>query len=346
MTDKSYEINNTGGLPYEVGSFRQEDADGIVRLFKAVYGEGYPIRLFYDPKGIIDANRSGELYAVVARTPSGEVIGVHHLYRSAPFRDLYEWGAGVVLEQYRGEGVSGNVAKLMDAVIIPELQLLAVFGEAVCNHLHMQKACIRLGYLETAIEVALMPAEAYTHAKTSSSRVATVLSFKCYRQKPHTVYLPRVYEHELRFIYEGIQDVRTFARSDQDLNPHVESSAEMTIFDFAKVARIAVHQTAADFSSLLDDLETRATDQGTLVLQVWVKLSDPAVAAAVEVLRRRGYFIGGPLPRWFDADGLLMQKLFCPPDFEKIQLYTDRARAILDMIKSDYERALGERPDR
>ncbi len=53
-----------------------------------------------------------------------------------------------------------------------------------------------------------------------------------------------------------------------------------------------------------------------------------------------GYFFGGALPRWFDGDGLLMQKLECPPDFESIVLETDAARRILSFIQTDRNRLI------
>ena len=57
----------------EVDLFRPADAKGIVELFRAVYGEGYPIKVFYDEKGLTDANADGEYYSIVARTrtPAG-----------------------------------------------------------------------------------------------------------------------------------------------------------------------------------------------------------------------------------------------------------------------------------
>jgi len=55
----------------------------------------------------------------------------------------------------------------------------------------------------------------------------------------------------------------------------------------------------------------------------------------VEVFRANGYFLGGLLPRWFDEDGLMMQKLFCPPEWEKIHLYTDRAKRISGIVRQD-----------
>ena len=63
--------------PFSIGEFRPEDAEGIVRLFLEIYGEGYPIRLFYDPEAVIAANRDGEYISIVARTDSGKVIGVN-----------------------------------------------------------------------------------------------------------------------------------------------------------------------------------------------------------------------------------------------------------------------------
>jgi hypothetical protein len=45
------------------------------------------------------------------------------------------------------------------------------------------------------------------------------------------------------------------------------------------------------------------------------------------------------LPRWFDEDGILMQKLICAPDFEGIRLHSERSHKILEMVRQDWERA-------
>jgi hypothetical protein len=62
------------------------------------------------------------------------------------------------------------------------------------------------------------------------------------------------------------------------------------------------------------------------------------VGQAVDVLRKRGYFLGGILPRWFDVDGMLMQKITGRPNWEGIQLFSDRAKKILELIKKDWEK--------
>ena len=314
-------------------------AEGIVRLFKAVYGDGYPIKIFYDAEALTRANVTGEYYSIVARTASGEVVGVQHLYRSAPYKGLYETGAGLVLKKYRNLGVITRLMRFGCNEWVPKQKNIEeAFGEPVCNHTHMQRMVEGLAFCITALEVALMPAEAYDRERSASGRVATLLVFRCYRPRPHQVFLPKAYEQEMRFLYSEVDDARDLMVSDRDLSRNESSEGKMTVFDFPRVARIAIHRIGADFEVYLGDLEKRALDQKLIVVQVWIPLSVPWTGPAVDILRSKGYFFGGILPRWFDEDGMLMQKLLVGPNFEGIQLYSDHAKKIVDIIKEDWER--------
>lgn len=324
---------------FEVGSFRTEDANGMVELFLAVYGEHYPIRLFYDPQAIISANEEGRYYSIVARSPSGKVIGVTHLYKSAPYRSLYETGIGLVLPDYRNLGV--NVALLgylYEEFVLKMENIEEMFGEAVCNHPFMQKAIEPFHFLETGMEVALMPSEAYDKEKSAPGRVATLLAFRCYRPKPHRIFLPAGYESELRAIYAGLDDRRDLALSETGTPDGLRSKTDMSFFDHARLARISVPEIGTDFAEAFSTLEKEALSRKALVIQVWLDMTKPWVGEAVEELRRMGYFFGGALPRWFDGDGLLMQKLLCPPYFESIVLVSDFSKELLEVIKKDWRR--------
>jgi len=326
--------------PFTIDSFRPEDAEGITELFRSVYGEHYPIRLFYDPASIIAANREGSCYSVCARTPSGKIIGVQHLYHSAPCKFLYETGAGLVLKEYRNSGANkGLLDFLYNEFVSRNPHVETLFGEAVCNHPYMQKSVLGLNFVETAIEVALMPAEAYTREKSATGRVATVNLTRCYKSKPHRIFLPPVYERELRKIYDRLDDTRDILLSSEEIPCGKVTVAELKVFDFAGVARIAVPEIGGDFMSRLSALEDEALVKNTIVFQVWLNLTAPSVGWAVDILRERGYFFGGPMPRWFDGDGLLMQKLLCPPDFESIVLFSDVAKELLEFIMVDWRRA-------
>jgi hypothetical protein len=329
----------SGEEGFEVGRFKPEDAEGIVNLFLAVYGEHYPIRLFYDPQAIIKANEEGSYYSIVARLSSGEVIGVTHLYKSAPYRSLYETGVGLVLPDYRNLGINVELLRYLYEDFVPEMESIdEIFGEAVCNHPYMQKAIKTFRFTETGIEVALMPTEAYDKEKSAPGRVATLLAFRCYRPKPHRIFLPAAYERELRTIYAGLDDRRDIALSETGVPDGFRSKTDMSFFDHARLARISVSEIGADFVEVFSAMEKEALARKALVLQAWLDLTKPRVGEAVEELRKMGYFFGGALPRWFDSDGMLMQKLVCPPYFESIVLVSDFSKELLEVIKKDWRR--------
>lgn len=327
---------------YEVDLFKPEDAPGVVDLFKAVYGDGYPIRIFYDTQALIEANETGEYYCVVARTDTGKIVGVHNVFRSAPNTVVYEWGVGLTLKEMRGFGVFNEIGRYVTEEAIPRLGISAAFGEAVCNHLHSQKMDARSGFLDTALEVALMPGHIYSKEPGAARRVAALLQFRTYKKKQHRVFLPAVYEKELRFLYSELDDQRDFHPSEGSPRPGTSSHASLEVFDFAQVARMAFQELGSDFDTRSLELEDRARAQGAVVFQIWLPLNRPWVGSAVETLRSRGYFLGGPLIQWFGEDGLLMQKLECDPDFDKIQLYSEKAKQILDFVRNDWARTTKE----
>ncbi len=323
---------------FEVGLFRPTDAESVTRLFRSVHGDDYPIKIFYDPEKLTRANEQGDYYSVVARSKAGEIVGIHNLFRSAPSRDVYEWGVGLVLKDWRDMKVSRAIVRRMLENVIPELGMHTVFGEPVTFHIHMQKEAEACGFEPTAFEVGLMPGEAYSGEGVTADRVSTLLNFRCYRNIPQAVYLPAPYNEALRFMYGNFSSGRSFHEAGDPIPGTAVSESKMDIFDFAKVARIAFLETGSDFAEHMSDLESEAEAKGAILIQVWLKLTSPWIGEVVKILRTKGFFLGGMLPQWFDDDGLLMQKVSFMPDFESIQLYSERARRIRDFVKSDWER--------
>ncbi|MDQ7784187.1 MAG: hypothetical protein RDU20_14980 [Desulfomonilaceae bacterium] len=339
MTNDLSLASGASGCDYHIGLFEPEDAVGIVELFRDVYGDEYPIRIFYDPDALIEANREGTYRCAVARRDDGRVIGVTNVYRSAPNPDLYEWGVGLTLKEFRGSGVFNRIGDYLADVAIPALGIGMMFGEAVCNHVHTQKMVARNGFADVTLEVALMPAQIYTKEPGVTGRVAALLQFRTYKSRPHRVFLPAVYREQLRFIYSDLDDKREFGIADEPLPAGTPSKTAFQIFDFANLARMIFHEVGSDFDAKSRELEDQARDANTVVFQVSLPLNQVSVGRAVETLRSRGYFLGGPLIQWFGDDGLLMQKVECNPDFDEIRLHSDRARQIKDLVQQDWERS-------
>ena len=327
------------GQSWEVDLFRPEDAPGVTRLFRLVYGQGYPIRTFIEPERLIEENAAGRTISSVARTSGGDIVGHNAIFNSAPFRKTYESGAGLVHPAYRGgAGIFTKMAAHGQEVAAVKFGVETIFGESVCNHVFSQKMCASLGWKTRAMEVDLMPAAAYAQEASASGRVSTLLDFKTLIPKPHTVYVPASYEEQLKFVYEGLDDHRDFVLSDQSPPTDVATRIDGQIFEFAQVARLAVMDAGHDFAEAFERRETAARELDILVIQVWLNLSQPWVGHAVDVLRERGYFMGGVLPRWLDQDGFLMQKIFGPPSWDGIVLQFDHAKKLMDLVHTDWLR--------
>ncbi len=327
------------GQTYEFDFFRPEDAEGVSQLFRTVYGDSYPIKTFIEPKLLIEENAAGRTISSVARTPKGDIVGHAALFHSAPYGHVCESGAGLVHPSYRGgKGIYTTLGLHAVQAAAKKYDIEQVFGEPVCNHVFAQKGTAKAGWITQAIEVDLMPAEAYDKEKSASGRVTALLDFKTLKPKPHAVHLPAVYEKNMRLIYSGLDDDRDFILSNNEWPSSIKTEIKTQVFDFAKVARLAVHEAGADFESSFDDLEKTVKEKRVIVIQVWLKLGWPWIGRAVEALRRRGYFLGGILPRWFNVDGMLMQKVMGQPNWEGIQLQFERAKKILQIVKEDWQR--------
>jgi hypothetical protein len=316
--------------------FRPEDAPGIAALFRDVYGEHYPIRIYYDPEALIRANAGGDCCSIVARNESDQVVGATHAVRSSPYKGIYESSAGLVLRTYRNQGINNRLQWFLFYRWAPTISGIAgIFGEPVCQHIHLQKSWHDLGAVEVGLEVALMPANAYKEKKEGQDRVSCMAAYRPVVHRPHRVYLPDVYIEALGFLYSGLNEEREFLPSLAPLSTDHRTECRIKIFDFAAIARVAFQETGADLWASVEKMEGQVRCKGVKVIQVWLKLGSPWVGAAVDVFRANGYFLGGLLPRWFDEDSLLMQKLFCSPEWEGIQLYTKRAERIFDIVRKD-----------
>ncbi len=328
------------GQSYVIDLFRPEDAEGVVHLFKTVYGEGYPIRTFIDPKVLTEENAAGRAISTVVRTPKGDIVGHVAMFQSAPYKKVYESGAGLVHPSYRGGAGIFTSMGVYGEKIAPRFGVEAVFGEPVCNHVFAQRAMASLDYVTQTLEVDLMPAAAYDQEKSASGRVSTLLDFKTLKPRPHEVFLPRAYEEPLHYLYRGLDDQRQIRISADAQLPEIPTGLDTQVFDFAQVARITVNQAGPDFSALLVQEEKKLSARKVIVFQVWLNLSWPWIEAIVSKLQSLNYFLGGLLPRWFDTDGLLMQKIIGRPNWEGIELYFERAKKLLEWVRKDWERTL------
>lgn len=324
------------GQEVTVDHFQPEDAPGVAAAFEAVYGQGYPVKTYYHPEELIVAAEASEINPAVGRTPRGEVVGAVSLYRSAPYERIYEAGAGLVIPAYRRRGINTKLNAFLYGHVTTRVNAVMVYGESVCNHIYQQKAQAGEGLVPTALEVDLMPAAAYDREKSASGRVAALIDYRSYQPRKHKVHLPVQYQDQLSAIYQWTSLDRTFEQADV-VSPGMDATRMSTrVFDFAAVARLTVWQLGEDFGQSMDQQLAESQAAEIKVIQVWLNLADEAVAHGVAALQERDFFFGGLLPHWFDSDGLLMQKLEDPPNWEGIALHLDQAKTLLGFAREDW----------
>jgi hypothetical protein len=337
--DEDYTI--APGQPWSVDLFRPADARGVTRLFLSVYGEKYPVKTFLDPDLLEKENRAGRVVSSVARTAAGDVVGHNALFQSAPYKQIYETGAGVVHKDYRGgQGIFTEMVAHGYRVGGDRFGMPLIYAEPVCNHVFSQKLTRKQGNITMAVEVDLMPAAAYAKEGSARGRVASLLDFKTFSPRPHPIYVPPVYADLLGFLYAEFDDEREIQLSHEVPPDSVKTRIDVQYFDFAQVARLAVRQVGPDFPRVFDQEEKKVIDQGATVIQAWMNMGYPWSGRPVEILREQGYFAGGALPRWFDADGLLMMKVRHRPHWEQMQIQYRHAWEITTLIRQEWEKSL------
>lgn len=334
--EKEYYIEP--GQEWEIDLFKPEDAEGVVNLFLSVYGKEYPVKTYLDKERLTDENHAGTTISTVARTTKGDIVGHVALYQSAPFKKIYEAGAGVVHRDYRGgKGIFTRMTAHTQNVSANKFSVEAIFGEPVCNHIFSQKMTSNLGWITMALELDLMPASAYIAEKSASGRVSSFIDFKTLIPHPHRVFLPSQYRNELEYIYEGLDDERDMYVSQAPFPEEGFTCINTQIFDFAQVARLTVSKSGKDFSEIFFREEKSAESKGITLIEVWLNLSEPWIGETINLLRGKGYFFGGLLPRWFNEDGLLMLKTKHRPYWEEMQIYSERAIEITGFVRRDWE---------
>jgi hypothetical protein len=212
-----------------------------------------------------------------------------------------------------------------------------LFGKAVCNHSISQKIGADCGFVETALEVDYIPESAYKKEKSAAGPVSSLWMFRCYQDFSHDVFLPEAYADILHFLYAGLTSRRNFKKQDFKTSHDSASSARIHFFGLQKVARMYVETIGGDFISVIDRFERTISANDSTISQVYLPLGNSSTGTAVETLRAKGYFLGGLLPRWFNQDGLLMQKITGTPHFDQIHLYSARAEQLLGFIRCDWE---------
>ena len=324
-------------------TFRLQRADEtntafIPEIFRSVYGDSFPVSYVYQPELLTKELQQGRLSAALAFDPDGRPAGYVSIFHSAPNVRLWESGNLVVVPAYR----KTEVAELLIAAVNTDGFLYTaqdsdgLFREAVCCHYYSQVSSIKSGHADFALALDQLDGPSFKDNQTGSARVSCVLNFSEVSPPRQPVFIPAFYGSMLEKLFLQLRP-RVQADSVAPL-PQAGAStrSEEHYYQAVQTWKVAVWEIGSDWPDFIANLLTEAKRRQVISLQITLNMACPSIGAAAEVLRSQGFFFGGLAPRWFDADGLLMQQVFgYETEYALTKLYSPTAKELLAYIREE-----------
>ncbi len=329
---------------FKIGLFRNEDAPALVRLY-ANPNSGYPSQeSFTNIEKVIERFGGANVYLVVAKSPAGEIIGYIDMFHvNIPAGTLFI-NMGFVSPDYRGQNIGNELMEYVVNILAVDLKVELVGGEILCHHTFMQKLIINYKGAIRGYDIALAVDGYNSQVPGEQRRTSALMMGGTFVSRPQTLYLPDIYKKELSNMYAAWHCWHRFLPANAKVPAGTLTVGKLLILDKLHVARINIFKIGTDLELYLRKTEEEVMNSDITVIQVYLPLTSPWTGGAVDVLRAHAYFLGGPIPRFYnpDNDALLMQKMFHEPNFAGIKLFSEHAQVIMDIVKKDWELVRGK----
>ena len=313
------------------------DAEAIAELLYENYHLSYVHEDFYRPRYLMAVLEMRQLVSTVA-VHEGRVVG-HHALMPLAGGACGETGAAVVHSAYRGLGIFGRmVDHTLD--VARESGLSSVFGDAVTIHPFSQRAELSHGYHETALQLAMVPAQTTMRGVGASGparRTATLRSYLPFEAEPRQVTLPAAYRELLEDIYANVglaTRARTQAAPQDGETVTIEADASRAL-GFLRLRRWDKEAAAALRRSVRQLLS-----QHVDVVYADVDLAAVDADDATAELNRLGFFAAGLLLHGPDGHDHLRLQLLDSDEVELENIVCDSpfADALRQRVLEDFAR--------
>ena len=305
-------------------------------VYKA-YGNTYAFEHIYYPERIVELNKSGEMFSVVAVTPKGEIAGHLALTRHAEAQ-IGELGRAVVKPEFRSMGIFTRL-NLFAVDKARSEGLLGILGEAVTNHTYSQQVGLGVGLRDCALFVGYLPQTEIFRRITEElpQRESLLVHFMYLREPPPlTIYPPSSHWEMIGSLFRNLGASPDF----KDINEHDVSEPDekgvvsVTTAGPSGTARIRVESFG---SNVFPEVKSRLRElclKRFEVIHLYMDLSSPQTAHYCQQFESLGFFFAGILPGTKVGDALILQYLNnVPIDYEKIKTKSPKGSELLAYIK-------------
>ncbi len=326
---------------FRIVAVNSTNAHHVGTVFRSIYGENFPVKDVYQPDILLREIGAGRLISGLALDANELPAGYISMFKVAPNPRLWEAGNVVVVPRYGQTDVSSRLVRYcFELVTDRRVEADGIFSEAVCCHYFSQLNTAKLGMMDCGIELDQLDGNSFKDGKSNkagTARVSCVINFMEITDPSEPEYVPVPYDEMVRRLTAPLRP-RVLVPSTAMLPAQGATHQQEMYYASARTWKVAVPAVGGDWAVAVADILNEAVKRDVISLQVTINMACPSIGAAVTVLREKGFFFGGVVPRWFGTDGLLMQKLFgSKTDYDATKLYTKTARELLAFIRSDRE---------
>ncbi len=328
--------------PVIVRDFREGDEEGISRLIYRNYGHSYIKDTFYYPQKIA-AQHGKKFYSVVAES-EGKIVG-HFAFVLIPESTIAEIGIVVVDPLFQGKGIMN---RMMERILqkAKEVNLDAVFGEAIMYHIFSQKSNLKHGFYESALMLGKTPADITienNELTKMQKRGAVLIGYKFFNRFQKSLYLPKIYKKQIIKTYENAR-ISWKKKTKHEKNPQKHLFLHYTFDPPTNVATIRIDKYGKDFKQkfllLVEQLRAKHCD----MIYADISLEEiPRINKVVKILNKRGFFYCGIVFLLHEKKDYLRLQL---KNSDKVGTknyvcYSDFCKTLSEYIRLDEKRCKG-----
>ncbi len=294
----------------QIRDFEPGDEEAISRLIYNNYTYSYYKSLFYYPKKILELNETEKIASVVAETKDGKIVG-HFALVKVQESNIAEIGVAVVDPDFKGKGIMTSMLGRIEQRA-KEMELFAIFGEALMLHPFSQRANLRHGFGESALLLGIVPNTVSLtdpNAVRTKKRSSVLVGYKILSgDSERAVFIPEVYEKLVRQIYEncGLKAVPAKRRVRKK-----SSLISFELGEYTQTGTLVIDRVCGDFSHTLRHyLHTLYKKHVDMIYADINMMQCSQIDRAIRVLKEEGFVFSGVMfYRKGDDDYLRMQMI-------------------------------------
>lgn len=328
----------TTDITFEIRSLEPTDITPLIDCVKRCYGESYPNPAMYDPSQLKEMIDAKLMYSVIAKLPSGEVIGHCALTFDGPQNTSPEAGKMMVDPNYRGHQIAEKMAQKR-IEIAQSLALPSFWTECVTNHPYSQHEMIAFNAKETGLFIGDMPSTIAmkgleNHPDTRMSLLAFYLPIG---DRPHTIYLANNHTTHTQVLVQDLNLDRKIMVSNQ--TGKGQTIINTVVNSGIQTANISVERIGSDFLQAVESQLKNIQILNLASIYLDLPIEQEAASMAFEDLEKCGFFWGSWMPNYSSkGDVVRLQKINQTVNVDEIVCARPQGDNIKNYVVSEWKR--------